>query len=433
MTLTPGANIQVTHDSNPNNDRSESALAVNPQDANNMVGSSKRFTDPATYAFALSTYNTFDGGSTWTESMPAVPSDWAGTSDPAVAFDRSGNAYLLALPFGPGANAPLIGIAIYRSTDSGRTWGAPQLIHQSSGDDKQELTSDTYPNSPFYGNVYGAWDDGTPTQAALRFARTTDLGQTWRGAGSDAVGTGLADDSFSPSLTVAPDGTLYIVWTNQFELKFVRSTDGGETFSDPAVIASGITSLDAAGLNAPDGFPELPGGTFRVDTIPAAVAGPGGSLVVAWADYRENVSRIYCRRSGDGGQTWDGSPSGDPLLTGTAVSDPTLHDFHPQLAVTPAGVIGCAFYEFGRMPTTPLINVVMVASYDGGKTFIDRVTVTDHPWDPAVDAPLSHGSSTTTFIGDYFGLAAGPLGYFPFWTDTRTGIQEIFTARVTVS
>src|SRR5215467_3691841 len=103
-----------------------------------MVGSSKRFTDPATYAFALSAYASFDGGSSWTEAAPlAMPPDWAGTSDPAVAFDRQGAAYLLALPFASGPDTPLIGIAVYRSPDGGRTWGSPLLLHRSTGDDKQ--------------------------------------------------------------------------------------------------------------------------------------------------------------------------------------------------------------------------------------------------------------------------------------------------------
>jgi hypothetical protein len=76
--------------------------------------------------------------------------------------------------------------------------------------------------------------------------------------------------------------------------------------------------------------------------------------------------------------------------------------------------------------------VVLCVSTDDGGTFPDRVDVTDMPWNPAVDAPLAHGGPVT-FIGDYFGLAASPLGFFPFWTDTRTGVQEIFTSRLGVS
>jgi hypothetical protein len=52
--------------------------------------------------------------------------------------------------------------------------------------------------------------------------------------------------------------------------------------------------------------------------------------------------------------------------------------------------------------------------------------VTDRAWDPTVDAPWSHGDASTTFIGDYFGLDASSNGFSVFWTDTRTGIQEMF-------
>jgi hypothetical protein len=119
-------------------------------------------------------------------------------------------------------------------------------------------------------------------------------------------------------------------------------------------------------------------------------------------------------------------------MTGKVASADHLHDFHPQLAVNATGDILCAFYEFGPMPTQNLINVVCGVSDDTAVSFAYRLTATDHPWDPAVDAPRSHGSPRTTFIGDYFGLAASDAGFFPFWTDTRTGIQEIFTAQVEV-
>ena len=441
-----GPNVQVTFDSNPNNDRSESSLAVNPLNASNMVGSSKKFTDPATYSFLLAAYATFDGGASWTEAAPLqLPPGAAGTSDPAVAWDNAGGAYIAALPVGPGQETTL-GIAIYRSPDGGRTWGPPRPIHHSAhtgenqGDDKQNAVGDTNPGSPFYGNVYVAWDDIGPRAFDLRFARTTDHGTTWTGTGAEQPGSSLAGDSFSPAMAVAPDdGTLYIAWasTNRTQIKLVKSTDGGNSFSAPdgsAVIADGITDLEAAHLPAPDGFPELPGGTFRVDTFPTICAGPAGVVCVAWADYREGVSRIYFQRSFDAGATWtaDHSPSGRPLLVGAVAPARELHDFHPQLAANTSGDIMCAFYEYGPMPTQNLINVVAAVSDDNAGCFFHRVTVTDRPWDPAVDAPLSQGKKTTTFIGDYFGFAASDLGFFAFWTDTRTGIQEIFTSRLSV-
>ena len=34
------------------------------------------------------------------------------------------------------------------------------------------------------------------------------------------------------------------------------------------------------------------------------------------------------------------------------------------------------------------------------------------------------------WLGDYQGLASAPRAFHPFWTDTRTGRMEIFTATV---
>ena len=96
-------NIQVTFDSNPENARSESDLAVNPLNPSNMVGSSKRFTNITGYAFSLAAYATFDAGLTWTETiLPLTDTNgttYPSTTDPAVAFDDLGNVYIVALPW----------------------------------------------------------------------------------------------------------------------------------------------------------------------------------------------------------------------------------------------------------------------------------------------------------------------------------------------
>ena len=103
--------------------------------------------------------------------------------------------------------------------------------------------------------------------------------------------------------------------------------------------------------------------------------------------------------------------------------------FHPQIVTAPNGAIGCVFYEFGPKPTTPLIDVVVARSFDQGVTF-GATTVTDQPWDPTVDAPWSHGDHNVTFIGDYMGFDASADGFRPVWTDTRTGIQELWTTSI---
>jgi hypothetical protein len=436
----PRCNRRVTCDPSPSNARSESSIAVNPLDPYNLVASSKRFTNPMIYGFSLAAYASFDGGQSWSNTtLPLLPG-WAGSTDPAVAWDNVGHAYVVALPFGPGTATdfvgPVIGIAIYKSIDGGRTWGSPTVIHTSSGDDKQMAAGDWNVGSPHYGNVYAVWDNGSQ----LAFARTTDHGTTWKGVGTQPVGTSLASDSFAPELSVAADGTVYIVWIAGSQIKFVRSTDGGDSFSSStspsAIAASGISPIASPPLPSAGGWPTFPGATFRVLTIPTGCTGSGNRVIFAWADIREGVSRIYYRRSNNGGSSWQGAASGEPLLTGAVGSAANQHDFHPQIVSTPDGEIGCGFYEYGPRGlggTAPyLMDVVLAVSTNNGTSFPNRVVVNDQSWDPAVDAPFSHGNPATTFIGDYFGLDASRLGFFPCWTDTRTGVQEIYSARVSV-
>ena len=166
-----------------------------------------------------------------------------------------------------------------------------------------------------------------------------------------------------------------------------------------------------------------PEGPFAVSTLPTACIF-GQTVAVAWADYRAGISRIYYALSTNGGASWNTGPSGQPLLTGAIPAN--FQHFHPQIVTDPDGIIGCAFYEFGPKPSTYLIDVIMAESMDGGNSF-KRVRVTDHPWDPTVNAPVSLVDPIASFIGEYFGLDASSKGFYPLWTDTRTGLQELWT------
>jgi hypothetical protein len=418
------SNTQVTHDADLNNARSESSIVINPNNPMQIVAGSKKFKDIHNYDFTLATEYSNDGGLSWQDSAALSMPGFTLLTDPALAWDDAGNVFLVGLS---GNNPPTfdtIGIVIYTSADGGKTWSAPNPIHNSAGDDKQWAAGDGNPASPFHGRVYAVWDDGSD----MRFARTKDHGGTWVGAGAGVTpaGTALVNDSFSPEINIADNGDIYIVWISGSEIKMIVSTDGGDTFSPAVSPATGVTILSSS-LPAPHGWPVFPGGNFRVLTVPTACVF-GKKVAVAWADFREGVSRIYRALSTDGGASWITGPSGAPLLTGPLPAN--FQHFHPQI-VTYRGAIGCAFYEFGPKPATFLIDVIMAQSVDGGSSFITS-TVTDQPWDPTIDAPWSHGDPNVTFIGDYFGLDASAQGFYPLWTDTRTGIQELWTDIVTL-
>lgn len=184
------SNIQVTFDASPNNARSESSIAIDPKHPNRIVAASKKFTNPATYEFTLATSYSTDAGVTWSPSGKLDIMGWVGISDPALAWDDAGNVYLIALPF-QGDAEDIVGIAAYKSTDGGKTWGKPQLIHASAGDDKQWAAGDAW--SQYAGRVYAAWDDGS----TLRFARWLPSKGAWVGSGP-AASPGPAGSATAP-------------------------------------------------------------------------------------------------------------------------------------------------------------------------------------------------------------------------------------------
>jgi hypothetical protein len=415
-------NVQVTHDTSTNNARSESSIAINPNNPDQIVAASKKFANIHTYDFTLATEYSTDGGQTWHASPAlALPAGATVMTDPTLAWDDSNNVFLVGLT---GYNPPTwttLGIVIYKSSDRGATWSAPNPIHNSPNDDKQWAAGDTHPQSPFHGHVYAVWDNN-----GIAFARTTDHGTTWTGTSGAAAGVQIAPgNTVYPEITVSDNGTVYVVSTDaQSLVAMLVSTDGGGSFHSAPNPATGITTLEAA-LPAVDRFPELPGGTFRVISDPT-VAAYGDIILVAWSDYREGAARIYYVRSVDGGSTWS-TPSGQRLDTATVPSD--FHHIMPQMVVDQLGVFGCVYYEFGPKPKKSLIDVVLSLSADEGVTFGSSV-LTTQPWDPTIDAPWAHGDPRVTFIGDYMGLDASPQGFQPVWTDTRTGIQELFTTTV---
>ena len=424
---------------------SEPMVAINPTNPRNVVGGSKMFTDPAHYQFQIGVYTSFDSGCTWTDNgvLPGFAATEL-TSDVSIAFGPDNRVYAAVLYTD---NKNVSGIAVSASADGGKTFGLPVRVFENTTgavfSDKPWLTVDMS-GGHFNGSVYVVWsyDHGgscgfeNACQQNLAFSRSTDNGKTfspvqWIGGSAPfctnpatgrPAGSHTCDGVLGAVPAVLPNGMLAVAFdymdvmsTGKIptRLAVVTSRDGGAHWAAPTLIA---TISDITGVFRPN--------HYRVASLPAFAADPAqNKLYIAWADKSRGDADILFSSSSDAGQTWS-----KPIRVNDDSANSVANQFQPQLAVAPDGVVTVSFFDTRLDNTGRLIDVYLTQSVDGGASFLPNVRVTTESWSPDVDAPVD--GSGLQFIGDYQGLAVTDAYAYPFWNDTRTGAQEIFTAAV---
>src|SRR3989441_2998694 len=187
----------------PTNKQNEPSLAQNPKSPLNLISGSNdeigepacSNTTPSSCPFVVGVqssgfYASFNGGKTWPFQglIDLSPFKEYSFGDPSQAFDSEGNAYYgtLAFPFPPSTEQTATGLQadffVAKSTDGGRTYTSAAKVSGSSPaifDDKDAITADSNPSSPFRDSVYASWTKFVTGGDQIVFSRSTDGGITW--------------------------------------------------------------------------------------------------------------------------------------------------------------------------------------------------------------------------------------------------------------
>lgn len=104
----------------------------------------------------------------------------------------------------------------------------------------------------------------------------------------------------------------------------------------------------------------------------------------------------------------------------------SLNDqFNPHLALDDVtGTLGVVYYDTVADPGRKRTDLWYQSSYDNGVTWNPPVKIT------TASSDETPGTSNTYQYGDYNGLSGYNGTFFPSWTDSRNGIEEIWTAPV---
>jgi hypothetical protein len=396
----------------------EPYVAVDPTNTSNLIGVWQQDRWSNGSARGVMSANSADGGQTWTRlPLPvslcgggtfANGGDYARATDPWVTFSPDGTAYAMALvttggSFQAGSTNAML---VVRSTDRGRSWGAPiTLIRDGEGffNDKNTITADPF-NAAF---VYATWDRlvagdaGGPTY----FARTSNGGISWEAARA-IYDPGIASQTLGNVIVVAPNGMLVNLFTQidrisatsmVSHLDVIRSFDRGATWSQPTRIAD----LLAVGTRDPQSTIPVRDGS----NLAQIAVGSSGHLFVAWQDSRFNngaFDSIAISRSTDNGVTWS-APS--------RVSAAGVPAFTPSVHVRGNGDVGVSYYDFrsNTAAATLLTDYWLARSSDGGLTWTETRVAT------AFDLTTAPQAGGAYFLGDYQALASRNNVFVPFF------------------
>jgi hypothetical protein len=376
----------------------EPAVAINPRNPQQVVAV---FQDNAHAAYSR------DAGHTWQLAAGVEPPNYRVSGDVSVAFDPQGHVFICYMAFDKlgsfnywAHGASRSGLFVRRSLDGGKTWDAnhvPIIEHPTEPgipfEDKPYIVSDTT-KSRYAGNLYVGWTRWTLTDSEIMLSRSTDGGTTWatpieidRHPGLPRDDNGAAE-GFDGA--VAPDGTLYAVWSQDNDIFLTSSRDGGKTFSrarailHTAPIMFAIETLDRA-----NGFPQI------------AIDPRSERLYVTWSDYRNGDLDIFCATSANKGRTWSA-----PVRVNNDAVHNGADQFFQWLAVDPVdGSANVLFYDRRGDPQGRKQIVVLARSADGGRSF------TNYAW---TTEPFEAGG---VFFGDYTGLAAFDGRVYGAWTE----------------
>ena len=409
-------NVQIQGTGTPE----EVSICINPKNVNYIVAGS----NITNYYFST------NKGLTWTNGT-LNSSSYGVWGDPCIIVDTMGYFYFLHLSSPPnGMGSWIDRIVCQKSTNNGQNWTNPgtyTYMNAPKQQDKEWAIVDRRNN-----NIYVTWTQfdsygtSTPTDSSrILFSKSTDGGITWVNFGSgtakrlDKLGGDCVDEDNTVEgavPAVGPNGEVYVAWAgplvrnSQFGIFFTKSTDAGNTFTEPVYVCDQTGGWDymIAGIQRANGLPvtccDLSTGPYR------------GNIYINYTDEPTSLDHdVKLVKSTNGGQTWsapkrvnDDIPGNEQFFTWMTVDQKT-------------GQLYFVFYD-RRNGTGNSTDVYMARSTDGGETFVNfKVSTT--PFVPV----------SSVFFGDYTGIDAYNGTVRPIWMRLQSNALSVWTAMVDFS
>lgn len=417
------------------NDEGEAHIAINFSDSNQMV---LGFMETGNTALNFQIYHSDDKGGSWKKSefdtKDAVATDFPGYEvigggDVVFAYDKTGKLYCtwIYLLSNPTLSTPFDSCiwASYwaESTNNGknftlsngqeRLWGYGKLQLSAAGGvqsiynvadgvcDRQWLAVD-YSNGVNENKLYVGYLNypSNLQQTGLRIKSKAQNQTSFSSASNAYSGNGHLT-----SIIVDDNGTLHYVFANiaSNDLYHVSSTDGGQTFSAPHLIANGDRLMPQSNHLVNN----------RENAAPSFAIDGAGNLHVVWNDFPSGNTfpTAYYAKSTDRGLNWDAPESLETIFNGNV--------FMPVVsAIKNRVTIGANVLDNDKKS-----SYFIATSMDNGDTYTESVKMSSGLTDYGL------AGFKQKFVGDYSSAVRTECEVYSLWTDCRSGDCRQYVAK----
>ncbi|MBL8981927.1 MAG: exo-alpha-sialidase [Gemmatimonadetes bacterium] len=215
-------------------------------------------------------------------------------SDSSEVIDRLGREPMLVQH--PGGTIFVAGYGdtvphLWRSADTGRSWEAVPLGARADGAyGNSDVELAVGPDSTLY-FLNMSFDRQKLEGTRMDLATSRDGGATWQW--QQLSDTRLDD---RPWIEVAPDNTVHAIWNDGAGVSYMRSTDGGRTWTErPHIHPMGGSSHMAVG----------PRGELAVRVVPISVSGNSFNAGEDWLFTSTDRGETWVKRTPPGTRVWE--------------------------------------------------------------------------------------------------------------------------------
>ena len=408
-TLGPFISVQVNVDSDGNNiigdAANEPSIALNPVNNDNLVIGWRQFDTISNNFRQAGVAFTNNGGSSWNNDGPLDAGVFR--SDPVLDADGDGNIYYYSLT--TNAQFSEFFCDMFISNDGGVSWSDPI---PAGGGDKQWMVIDRTAGSSD-GFIHAIWNRFFTCCPPGYFTRSTDAGLNYL----DPID--IAQDIFWGTLSVGPDGELYICGRNIDNDPIVIRSDNADELVTPTFPQATIVDMNGNSTNSVGPNPGGLLGQYDIETD--HTDGPNRGNVYFLGSTNPpgpDPLDIAFSRSVDGGLTW-----APPTRINNDAQEADAFNWFGTMSVAPGGRIDVIWNR--QDPATFLSAMFYSASFDAGLSWTENVQVTES-FDPLVGHPNQNK------IGDYYDMRSTDDAVHVAYSATFNDEQDVYYLRIPV-